>query len=395
MIRAAKEMSLLAAGFVGMVLSVPAAAATYVSTVIATGLNNPRGLAFGPDGGLYVTEAGVAQAGGATTVVFRGGAAHTFHYSTTGSITRLFGGAQQRVITGLPSLGSLTISETTGPQDIAFGSDGTGYFVTGFLTNPAVRYTDLAPDGGGLGSLYTFSGGTVSRLSDIAALETARNPAGRELNSNPFRLAATDTGVLVVDAGSNTLINVDAAGSASLLATFFARDMGAGFLSDSVPTGIAIGPDGNYYVAELTGFPFVQGAAQIHRVTPTGEITLGVFTGFTNLIDIAFGADGNLYALEFDSNGITTGGPGGALIRLGMDGTRETIFNQGLIAPTGLEIGKDGAFYVTTLGTQAGIGRVLRIAAVPEPGTWLMLIAGFGFVGGAMRQRRRLAVRFA
>lgn len=391
----ARPMLLLATGLAGVVLSVPAAAATYVSTVVATGLNNPRGLAFGPDGGLYIAEAGTVQIGPASTVVIRGGVPHTFYYSTTGSITRLFGGMQERVITGLPSIGSPTIAETTGPQDIAFGSDGTGYFVTGFITDPALRFSDLAPNGGGLGSLFTFSGTTVTKLADIAVLETASNPAGRELNANPFRVAATGDGVLVVDAGSNTLIDVGLDGTTSLLATFFARDMGAGFPSDSVPTGVAIGPDGNYYVAELTGFPFVQGSAQIHRVTPTGEVTLGVFTGFTNLIDIAFGADGSLYALEFDSNGITTGGPGGALIRLGMDGTRQTIFNQGLIAPTGLEIGKDGAFYITALGTQEGIGQVLRISAVPEPGTWALLIAGFGFMGAAMRQRRRTMVRFA
>lgn len=32
------------------------------------------------------------------------------------------------------------------------------------------------------------------------------------------------------------------------------------------------------------------------------------------------------------------------------------------------------------------------VAPVPEPGTWLMLIAGFGMIGGAMRRRRRFAV---
>lgn len=32
---------------------------------------------------------------------------------------------------------------------------------------------------------------------------------------------------------------------------------------------------------------------------------------------------------------------------------------------------------------------------VPEPATWLMLILGFGLVGGAMRKRRGLAVRYA
>lgn len=33
--------------------------------------------------------------------------------------------------------------------------------------------------------------------------------------------------------------------------------------------------------------------------------------------------------------------------------------------------------------------------AVPEPATWLMMIAGFGLMGAAMRRRQRAAVRFA
>jgi hypothetical protein len=34
-------------------------------------------------------------------------------------------------------------------------------------------------------------------------------------------------------------------------------------------------------------------------------------------------------------------------------------------------------------------------AAVPEPASWAMMLGGFGLVGGAMRSRRKAAIRFA
>lgn len=35
------------------------------------------------------------------------------------------------------------------------------------------------------------------------------------------------------------------------------------------------------------------------------------------------------------------------------------------------------------------------VPGVPEPGTWAMMIAGFGLVGGAMRRRQKVSVTFA
>ena len=37
----------------------------------------------------------------------------------------------------------------------------------------------------------------------------------------------------------------------------------------------------------------------------------------------------------------------------------------------------------------------LSIGAVPEPATWAMMIMGFGLIGGAMRSRKSVKVRFA
>jgi len=183
------------------------------------------------------------------------------------------------------------------------------------------------------------------------------------------------------------LLRVADNGQTSLVTVFPARSIGGPAPTDSVPTGIAVGPDGAYYVGELTGFPFTPGAAQIYRVLPNGATS--VFAGgFSSITDLSFGADGSLYVLEYDANGMRVPGNTGALTRLGADGTRDTIFSEGLIGPTGLAIGSDGAFYVSNRGNEVGLGEVLRIAPVPEPGTWGLMLAGLLVLGLRGRLRR-------
>ena len=74
----------------------------------------------------------------------------------------------------------------------------------------------------------------------------------------------------------------------------------------AVPTSVEEGPDRQYYVGQLTGFPFPVGGANVYRVNPrTGDQTV-VARGFTNIMDLAFGRDGTLYVLEIDHDGLLT-----------------------------------------------------------------------------------------
>jgi hypothetical protein len=52
-----------------LLAAAPSLAGPYASTVVASGLNNPRGLTFGSDGALYIAESGMFTPGGPTTVV--------------------------------------------------------------------------------------------------------------------------------------------------------------------------------------------------------------------------------------------------------------------------------------------------------------------------------------
>jgi len=129
---------------------------------------------------------------------------------------------------------------------------------------------------------------------------------------------------------------------------------------------VAVGPDGSYYVGQLTGFPFPVGGANVYRVPEQGGAPDVYAEGFTAIIDVAFGPDGSLYVLEIAKNGLLAafidGDWTGALIRVAPDGTRTEIGAGTLFAPGGVAVGTDGAIYVTNNSIFSGTGEVVRIA---------------------------------
>jgi hypothetical protein len=333
-------------------------------TVMATGLDNPRGLAFGPDGMLYVVEAG------------RGGTSALCLPTPTGMGTRCFGasaavtritapGVHQRVLTGLPSLAVPSGAEATGPQDIAFGF-GRAFITVGSGGDPAL----LAPFRAAnipFGRLLQVSlQGVITPLVDVAAHETANNPEPAHVDSNAFGLEILSDRGVMTDAGGNSLLQVDTSLTISTLAVFPPRNVigpgGVEIPMEAVPTSIAEGPDGSLYVGELTGFPFPVGGARVYRVPATGGTPVVVAEGFTNIIDIAIGADGASYVLEHDANSLLAPGNTGRLTKIGPFGQRTELATGQLFAPGKMAIGPDNAIYVTVNASSAGSGGVLRIA---------------------------------
>lgn len=153
------------------------------------------------------------------------------------------------------------------------------------------------------------------------------------------------------------------------------------FEIQAVPTNVAKGPDGAYYISQLTGFPFPEGKAKIYRIGSDREPT--VYTdGFTQLTDLAFDPEGNLYALQYANQSLWKGNLDGSVIKIATDGTRTTILSgNGLESPTALTIGADGDIYVTNRGDRPGLGQVLKIEnpkSVPESTSTLSLLALLG-----------------
>ena len=126
--------SILAGAILALALAAPAFAADDVK-VVASGLDNPRGLNFGPGGDLYVAEAGK---GGTVKCVPGGEGGGQVCFGSSGAVTRVGpdGTDQKRITTGLPSQASPEGTEAIGP---ATGQATRGFPSTRPTNHPTVR----------------------------------------------------------------------------------------------------------------------------------------------------------------------------------------------------------------------------------------------------------------
>jgi len=368
--------------FLSMLMACSLVQAAPSVQVIAKGLVNPRGIAFAPNGQLFVTEAGRGGNGKCTVL----GDGQNACYGETGALTRVDPAgvrAPVHVVTGLPSLAPQGGFGATGPHAVSFSGNGKGALVIGLGAVAAAR-TGLGARSALLGSVVQVSaGGRGWAVADIARFEAINNPVPGTADSNPYGVVSLPGQSVVADAGANALFRVLANGRVSTLAVFETRYVpappqlqlppGATIPMQAVPTSVTRGPDGALYAGQLTGFPFPVGGANVYRVGPGGGAPIVFAGGFTNIISLAFDAAGTLYVLEAGSGAAATpDGPPlaapGRLLRVNADNTHTVIYDR-LYYPGGVVIGRDGYAYVTNNSIVPGRipgafpdgGQVLRI----------------------------------
>jgi hypothetical protein len=327
-------------------------------SVVMTGLDNPRGLAFAPYGALYVAEAGRGGSGPCAP----GPVGETRCAGASGAISRLWHGVQSRVAEGLPSNALPDGSGASGPNDISFIGTGNAFITVGVGGNAAFRAAlgDQAAQAGTLVQMQ--ASGRWHVVADLLQHEEEHNPAGGPVDSNPFGVLAEPGGRLVADAGANAILSVHANGAIETLAVLGPQPnptpVGPPWI-ESVPTTVARGPDGALYVGQLTGVPFVQGLAAIYRLV-AGEAPVVHCGGFKTIVDMAFAPDGHLYVVENATGGLFFPPQSGQLSRVAADCSRSVLLG-GLDQPTSVAVDRDGAVYVTNQTTLAGAGQVLRV----------------------------------
>ena len=342
-----------------------AAASLKISTVVG-GLDNPRGLSFTSQGLL------VAQAGRGGSGACLPGAEGLACLGFSGKISAVSQGKVRDVLTGLPSLAGEGGVRAIGPSDVTETAAGDLIATVGLGADPSAEpVRNVLAHAPNLASVITKRPGLGPlEVADIAAHEIVKNPQKDSIDTNPNSVATAPGAQVVADAGGNALLRVER-GKVSTLAvfpttlvdapSFLGLPPGTQIPMQAVPNSVVRGPDGAWYVGQLTGFPFPVGGAKVWRVVP-GKAPTVYASGFTNIIDLAFLPNGALLVLEIRHQSLLSPDRSGGLMLVPpkSEGAPRLLLTSPLTEPGGLAV-QGRTAYVSDRGTEPGTGRVLRI----------------------------------
>ena len=325
-------------------------------TVFATGLEYPRGLAWGPDGDLYVAEAGTAGTSFTTDAQCPQlvPPAGPYFNGPTSRISRIDRrGERTTFASGFPSAIN-GFGDIQGVADIAF--------------HDRRLFALIAGGGCSHGSLHvpasvarvdrSGSWSVIANLSEWQAGHPVANPdptPGREPDGSWYSMIRAHNGLVAVEPNHGEMVRIDPRNGHIRRISDISATLG-----HQVPTVVAE-RRGALYMSTLGLFPVTPGSQKIFRVSRRGNLTI-VAEGFTAVLGLDFDRSGRLYVLESTSvAGFPTPNTG-RVIRLDRRGGR-VVIADGLFLPTALRFGPDGAFYVSNMGFgPPQPGQVLRFA---------------------------------
>jgi hypothetical protein len=361
--------AVLASGALGvrMLAQLPANA-----TVYASGLEGPRGLAFGPDGSLYVAEAGL---GGKTSTAgtcaqvpvpvgpYTGGpTARISKIDTARNVTTF--------VSGLPSAID-PAGNTLGVGDVTF-LDGDLYAL---LAGGGCSHGNTAfPNAVIKVNLKNGTWTNVANLSQALLTYPAKytSPDDYEPDGTWYGMISDDDVLYAVEPNHGQVFSVTPAGKVRQVIDISASQ------GHIVPTSI-VAVDDVFYVGNLGLFPIDPQWARVMTIAKNVYVPnplpgfgnlFGGFgqwnvvsskAGFTTIVSMKIGPDGLLYVLELsDAPGFPTPGAG-KVVRVKRSGDIEDVVT-GLAVPTGMTFGPDRRLYVSNLGAAPGAGgQILRI----------------------------------
>ena len=324
-------------------------------TVLASGLDNPRGLAWSHNH-LYLAEAGHGGTDCPTGAV--GPEGGPLCVGKTGSLDIISHGAALPVLHnlislsdlpgGVASVGIAAVAPTKLGVRIVFNESVLG-LLAAIPHGSSLTPEDSAAARRLLGRTATLIPHLFQVLSDPGDADYTWSAIHQDLNSefpdaDPNALAVLGGTTYVADAASNTLDAISDNGTVKQVAYF--PNLGA---SNSVPTCVAIGPDHNVYVGVLAPGT-APGGGKVYKYVPKTNHASVWRTGFNPVNGCGFDSKGNFYAVEFQTNGFNpgpTGNPAGDIVKITKHGTRTVIGAGKLFFPSGFAADHSGNIYVS------------------------------------------------
>ena len=347
-----RSVSILKSMSFALLASLPALAVAQQYTVVVQGLNSPRGLTFGPDGSLYVAQAG---SGG-----------------NTGKITKIddpyaASPTTRDIVTGLASFKE-NPGSYVGVDGISALGNGNIYSIMGVSS-----HAGPSP----LGHLLKVSqGGQIRDVADVGDFDYAWSQTHIDLapldfpDSNPYGILALPGKIYIANAGTNTLDLLGPNGTEEILA-FFPNSADG---HDATPTCVAQGPDGALYIGTLSFVDSIMKgpSAKVYRVDPSaanpGDLNTVIniatlwASGLGPINGCAFGPDGSFYASEYFTAPPFTHGDV-VKIPFADPSTHTSLTGGTLKFPGGVAVGADGSVFVSNNSAVIPNGQVVRLTS--------------------------------